>query len=232
MPGPSRRHDAASNPTTAAGARGAGEPSEKPQVTHHRTRAQERMDEIDVSPTALLGEIDQLKADLAAMESQAAEHLATLQRTAADFANFRRRTGEERERDLGLASESLLRKTLAIADDFDRALEAMPEDLRGVPWIEGVVLLDRKLRALLESEGVRPMEVVGQPFDPREHEAVASVPGTGRPDGEVVAELQRGYRIRDRVLRPAMVAVAASQAPGGQPGDDGDAPPAEPPLPN
>lgn len=232
MPGPSRRHDAASNPTTAAGAHGAGEPSEKPQVTHHRTRAQERMDEIDVSPTALLGKIDQLKSDLAAMESQAAEHLATLQRTAADFANFRRRTGEERERDLGLASESLLRKTLAIADDFDRALEAMPEDLRGVPWIEGVVLLDRKLRALLESEGVRPMEVVGQPFDPREHEAVASVPGTGRPDGEVVAELQRGYRIRDRVLRPAMVAVAASQAPGGQPGDDGDAPPAEPPLPN
>lgn len=233
MPGPSRRHDAASNPTTAAGAEGAGQLSEKPQVTHHRTRAQERIDAIDVSPTALLGEIDQLKADLAAMETQAAEHLATLQRTAADFANFRRRTSEERERELGLASESLLRKTLAIADDFDRALEAMPEDLRGVPWIEGIVLLDRKLRALLESEGVRPMEVVGQPFDPREHEAVASVPGTGRPDGEVVAELQRGYRIRDRVLRPAMVAVAASQALEETPGEAGDAAPrTEPPLPN
>ena len=59
-----------------------------------------------------------------------------------------------------------------------------------------------------ESEGITPMEVIGKPFDPREHEAVTNVPGTGRPHGEVVAELQRGYLIRDRVLRPAMVAVA------------------------
>ena len=69
--------------------------------------------------------------------------------------------------------------------------------------------IDRKLRALLESEGVRPIEALGQPFDPREHEAVTSVPGTGRPDGEVVAEIRRGYRLRDRVLRPVLVAVAA-----------------------
>ena len=83
-------------------------------------------------------------------------------------------------------------------------------------WIEGIVLLDRKLRALLESEGVTPIEAVGRPFDPREHEAIASVPATGKPDGEVVAEIQRGYRVRDRVLRPAMVAVAGGgEAAGG-----------------
>jgi molecular chaperone GrpE len=156
----------------------------------------------------LTAEIDRLRAELDAAQIEMAEHKASLQRTAADFANYRRRTAEDRERELGLASESLLRKVLAVADDFDRALDATPDELKAVSWIEGIVLLDRKLRALLESEGVTPIEAVGRPFDPREHEAIASVPATGRPDGEVVAEVQRGYRVRDRVLRPAMVAVA------------------------
>jgi molecular chaperone GrpE len=88
----------------------------------------------------------------------------------------------------------------------------MPAELMGVAWIEGIVLLDRKLRALLESEGVTPIEALGRLFDPREHEAIASVPATGRSDGEIVAEVQRGYRVRDRVLRPALVAVAAGAA--------------------
>ena len=159
--------------------------------------------------------VEQLSAQLEIAKSLAAEHLATLQRTAADFANFKRRTAEDRERELGLASELLLRKLLAVADDFDRALDAMPADLKGVGWIEGIVLLDRKLRALLESEGVTPIESVGRAFDPREHEAIASVPETGRPDGEVVDEIQRGYRVRERVLRPALVAVAGGGAGSG-----------------
>ena len=154
-------------------------------------------------------EIDRLRAELDAAQTQATEHLATLQRTAADFSNFRRRTAEDRERELGLASEGLLLKVVAVADDFDRALDTMPAELTGLGWIEGIALLDRKLRALLESEGVKPIEAVGRQFDPREHEAIASVPGTGKPDGEIVAEMQRGYRVRDRVLRPAMVAVAS-----------------------
>jgi molecular chaperone GrpE len=152
--------------------------------------------------------IDRLSAELEEARGLAAEHLASLQRTAADFANFKRRTAEDRERELGLASESLLRKVLGVADDFDRALEALPAEYKGAGWIEGIVLVDRKLRSLLESEGVTPIESVGRPFDPREHEAIASIPGTGRPEGEVVAEVQRGYRVRDRVLRPAMVTVA------------------------
>jgi molecular chaperone GrpE len=159
--------------------------------------------------------VEELGAQLEAARALAAEHLASLQRTAADFANFKRRTSEDRERELGLASELLLRKLLAVADDFDRALEAMPPDLKGVGWIEGIVLVDRKLRALLESEGVTIIEAVGRSFDPREHEAIASVPGTGRPDGEIVAEVQRGYRVRERVLRPALVAVAGGGAAAG-----------------
>ena len=160
--------------------------------------------------------VEQLAVQLETAKDLAAEHLASLQRTAADFANFKRRTAEDRERELGLASEFLLLKLLVVADDFDRALEAMPAELKGVAWIEGVTLLDRKLRALLESEGVTPIEAIGRTFDPREHEAIATVPATGRPEGEVVAEIQRGYRVRDRVLRPAMVAIADG---GTTPGD-------------
>jgi molecular chaperone GrpE len=70
------------------------------------------------------------------------------------------------------------------------------------------VAIDRKLRSLLDSEGVTPIEALGAVFDPTLHEAVSHLPGTGRPEGEVVAEIRRGYRIRDRVLRPALVAVS------------------------
>ena len=183
-----------------------------PRPTHRRTRAQERVEALDVSPTRLLAEIERLKGELDAAREQAEEYLAGLQRERAEFLNYKRRTAEEREASLGLASESLLRKVLALADDFDRAIEARPDELAGDPWVEGIAAIARKLRVLLESEGVSPIEAaVGARFDPREHEAIANVGGTGRPEGEIVGEAQRGYRIRERVLRPALVAVAAPE---------------------
>jgi molecular chaperone GrpE len=180
--------------------------------THHRGAAGDWPGQPAGESAATEATVAQLTAQLETAKELAAEHLATLQRTAADFANFKRRTAEDRERELGLASESLLRKLLAVADDFDRALDAMPAEFKDAGWIEGLVLLDRKLRALLESEGVTPIEAVGRAFDPREHEAIASVAATGRPDGEIVDEIQKGYRVRDRVLRPALVAVAGGDA--------------------
>ncbi len=173
-------------------------------------RAQERADEIDISPTKLLADIEGLKAELEAARAKADEYLAGLQRERAEFANYKRRTAEEREAMLGLAGEDLIRKVLALADDFDLAIEARPPTIATDPWVEGVVAIDRKLRALLESEGVRQIDATsGTPFDPREHEAIANVPGTGRPEGEIVSEIRRGYRLRDRVVRPALVTVAA-----------------------
>jgi len=181
----------------------------------HRTRAQERIDQIDVSPTKLLAEIDDLKGRLEASEAEAAEYLAGLQRERAEFQNFRRRTSDERERDAGLAADFLLRKVVALADDFDRAIEARPPALADDSWAEGIAAIDRKLRLLLESEGVTAIEIEpGVPFDPREHEAIVTVPDSAHAEGTVVTELQRGYRIRDRVLRPALVAVAAGSSGG------------------
>jgi molecular chaperone GrpE len=179
----------------------------------HRTRAQERADEIDVSPTKLLADIEALQGELATASTAADDYLAALQRERAEFLNFKRRTAEERQRDLGLAAEDLIRKVLALADDFDLAIEKRPDAVAADPWFEGVSAIDRKLRTLLESEGVSAIDAVpGTPFDPREHDAIANVPGTGRPEGEIVEQVRRGYRLRDRVLRPALVAVAGGDA--------------------
>ena len=94
----------------------------------HRTRAQERADEIDISPTRLLADIERLTGELDAARRQSDEYLALLQRERAEFSNYKRRTAEERERELGLAGEDLIRKVLTIADDFDRAIDARPPD--------------------------------------------------------------------------------------------------------
>ena len=114
---------------------------------------------------------------------------------------------------LGLAAEDLIRKVIALADDFDLAVEHRPQNGVDEAWVEGIAAIDRKLRLLLESEGVSSIDASpGIPFDPHEHEAVANVPGTGRAGGEIVEELRRGYRLRDRVIRPALVAVADDAA--------------------
>jgi molecular chaperone GrpE len=175
-----------------------------------RTRAEERIEELDISPTKLLADIEALQAERDAAQAQAADYLLALQRERAEFQNFKRRTAEERDRESGLANDLLLFKVLTVADDFDRAIESLPAGAETASWVDGVAAIDRKLRQLLESEGLRPIEVnPGMSFDPREHEALVNVPGSGYPEGSIVSELQRGYRIRDRILRPARVAIAA-----------------------
>ncbi|MEO6349134.1 MAG: nucleotide exchange factor GrpE [Candidatus Limnocylindrales bacterium] len=173
-----------------------------------RTRAEERIAALDASPQALATELEELRNQLSSAEQEAAENKAGWQRNAADFANYRRRTEQDREQMLGIANEVLLSKLLTIVDDFDRAIVNMPPELAGEGWAEGIAAIDRKLRLLLDSEGLTPIDAVGKPFDPREHEAVIQEETTSVPEGTVTSELQRGYRIRDRVLRPSMVAVA------------------------
>jgi molecular chaperone GrpE len=182
---------------------------------NRKTRAEERMDALDTSPAALAAaqvEAVRVERDEAVAKAQAErdEYLAALQRERAEFTNFRRRTTDERQQERGLAGVDLITKVLVLADDFDRAIETRPADLAENAWIEGIAAIDRKLRILLESEGVTAVEAIpGTPFDPREHEAVVGVPGTGRAEGEIVEEVRRGYRLRDRLIRPALVAVAA-----------------------
>lgn len=186
-----------------------------------RTRADERIAQLDTSPAQLATQVEELREQLLQSEREAQEMRTNWQRSAADYANYRRRTEQDRLQTLGLANDALLSKLLNIVDDFDRAIAVMPEELHSLGWAEGIVAIDRKLRQLLESEGLTPIEAEGQPFDPHQHEAVVREETGAVPEGTVTAELQRGYRLRDRVLRPAMVAVAAAPT-NEQNADSGD----------
>jgi len=155
----------------------------------------------------LIEKLEELQRDLEETRERSEENLRNWQRSAADFSNFKRRTEEERELVAQFANALLIGKVLAVLDDFDRALENVPPDLHE-GWVDGVRLVERKLRGVLEAEGVTPIEAVGQPFDPNIHEAVVHEETADHPDNEVIGELQRGYRLHDRVLRPALVRVA------------------------
>jgi molecular chaperone GrpE len=173
-----------------------------------KTRGEERADAITTPSRLELAErIEQLERELTETRAKGEEHLYNWQRSAADFANYKRRTDEERALAGQFSTAILIGKLLAVLDDFDRALESVPADAHDA-WIEGVQLVERKLRGVLESEGVTPIEAVGLPFDPNLHEAVVHEDTADHPDNEVIGELQRGYRLHDRVLRPSLVRVA------------------------
>lgn len=159
------------------------------------------------SRAALIEKIDDLQRVLDEAREQADENLRALQRNAADFANYRRRIDEEREGLSTFSNAMLISKLLAVLDDFDRALDNVPADAHE-GWVDGVRLVERKLRSLLEAEGVTQIEALGQPFDPNLHEAVDTEETADHPDNQVIGELQRGYRLNDRVLRPSLVRVA------------------------
>jgi molecular chaperone GrpE len=147
-----------------------------------------------------------LQARLAKAEAEAAEYKDQWLRAAADYKNFKRRAEIERSELIRSASSALLLKLLPVMDDFDRALANIPAEIAESAWWGGTQLIAQKLRTILESEGVKAIEAVGQEFDPNQHEAVLYEEAEGQ-DGKVVAELQKGYKLGDRVLRPSMVKV-------------------------
>jgi molecular chaperone GrpE len=172
------------------------------------SRAQERIAALDTSSAATSARVEELEAQLTVARARIEEAEAGWQRARADFANLKRRNEEERADLAASASDRLLLRVIELADDFDLAVEHVPEDVRTTAWVEGIGAIDRKLRALLEAEGIRPMGDTGEPFDPHTQQAISYEDDTSVPDGTVTRVLQRGYTIRDRVLRPALVAVA------------------------
>src|SRR2546422_6054016 len=140
-------------------------------------------------------------------------------RAEADFQNYKRRTEQEREELRRFGNVSIIINLLPVLDDFERAFASLDSHLAGLSWFDGMLLIYRKLRQLLENAGVRPIETEGQAFDPRFHEAVAHVEGE---EGKVVSEVQRGYKLHDRVLRPAMVVVGKGKPQEQSAGDAGE----------
>jgi len=134
----------------------------------HRTRAEERIAAIDISPTKLLAELERITAERDEAQARADEYLTGLQRERAEFVNYKRRVEQDGAAAASRSADTLRLKVLDALDDFDRAIESRPVSLATDAWAEGIAAIDRKLRTLLEREGVRPMETsVGQPFDPK-----------------------------------------------------------------
>ena len=154
-----------------------------------------------VDPSALQAELTQLRA-------QADEYLDGWQRARAEFANYKKRIERDQEEARGRAAAALLAKILPVEDDLRRAVRERPE-AEGYPhWADGIDLIQRKLAALLEAEGVEVIPADGVAFDPALHEAVTYEPSNDHEEGEIIEVIQQGYRLGERVLRPARVRVA------------------------
>ena len=154
-----------------------------------------------------VSELDQLKARIAELEKEAADYKDQWLRAAADYKNFKRRTDQERADLIRGASAGLVLKLLPVLDDLERAISSVTPEVSGSPWYGGFKLIPQKLQTVLESEGVAPIQALGQDFDPNFHEAVIYEAAGAGQENKVVAELQKGYTLRDRVIRPTMVKV-------------------------
>ena len=148
-----------------------------------------------------------LEARLKELETELDETKSRLLRTAADFDNFRKRSRAEQMDTIQYATGQLLERLLPSLDDLERAIEHAPDGI-DEGWLRGLRLTLQNLEALLADQGVIAIEAEGRPFDPKLHEAVGVEVSAEHPDDTVVAELRRGYRQHDRVLRPAMVKVS------------------------
>ncbi len=154
-------------------------------------------------------DVQALSSQLQEEQKRSAENLAGWQRAAADFANYRRRAEQEKNDLLKFGNSALILKILPVLDDFDRAVVTMTAAKQDdAKWVEGILLVQRKLQAIMEAEGLKPIVAVGAEFDPTKHEAVLQESVTeSDKDGKVIGELQKGYTLNDRVLRPTMVKV-------------------------
>ena len=158
-------------------------------------------EEVEVSE---LEDTEALKQALAEEKARAEANLAGWQRAQADFINYKRRSEQEKEEIGKFANSILILSLLPILDDWERALASIPDDLADLSWVDGIRLIERKIRGILEAQGLSPIKAIGEPFDPNLHEA--AMQGKGK-EGIVVDELQKGYKLYDRVIRPAKVVV-------------------------
>lgn len=153
-----------------------------------------------------------LEQQLDEAKKQVAEYKDNWIRAVAELSNYRKRVERERLEIFERANEELIRQLLDVLDGFDAAFNVIPEKFRNEPWVEGMRLVEQKMKTALELWKVKPMQAVGKTFDPNFHEAMWHEVSAGHNEGEVIAEFQRGYMLGERVLRPARVKVAKGES--------------------
>jgi len=179
--------------------------TEKIETEVEREEA-ETEDETEEEP---VDELTALRQQLEAAEAQAEEYLDDLRRERAAFQNYKKRQEQERVEQRKMAQAHLLMQIFPILDDIERALESIPEEQMDEPWVKGFELIQRKLQNTVEGTGATLIKVEpGQPFDPFFHEAVSYEEHEALDEGEIIGVWQKGYKLGQRVLRPAMVRVA------------------------
>jgi molecular chaperone GrpE len=154
-----------------------------------------------VDPAILQEELEKLRA-------KSEEYLDGWQRERAEFANFKKRMERERDQMKQNLTGDLIRRYLEVLDDLERALKNRPAEGEGATWAAGIELVYRKLFAILEQEGIEKLEVEGEIFDPNLHEAISHEANNEYESGQVIEVIKNGYRIGERILRPALVRVA------------------------
>src|SRR6266508_3988426 len=153
----------------------------------------------------LSAEIEALKTKLAEAESKTSEYRDSWMRSQADFQNYKKRLERDNELTYVSMKGDIIKKVLPVLDDLERALQNRPAENS---WASGIELIARKLQNLLESEGIKRIEAEGAEFDPKFHEAISHEPADGVSSGHVIAVVQNGYMLGERVIRPALVRVA------------------------
>lgn len=176
-----------------------------------REPEEEQTNEIDETTTGEVEaeDIETLKEMLAEAKEKAEANLAGWQRAQADFANYKKRSEQEKQELGKFANLVLILNLLPVLDDFERAFSSVPTSLKKLSWLDGIKLIERKLWAVLEAQGLSPIKALGEPFDPALHEAVRQARGK---EGIVIEEVQKGYMIENRVIRPSKVVVGNGEA--------------------
>lgn len=177
-------------------------------------------------PTSATVDVRALQQELEAERARVKDLQERWHRAAADLANLRRRTEQERGEVEQFAAMRLVQELLPVLDNFERALATIPGNLAMLTWLQGVMLIQRHLEALLEQRGLEPIETQGQTFNPHYHEAVSEREQEGVAAGTIIQEYQRGYSMHGRVIRPALVEIA--REPSVQPPDEHGSEPTEP----
>jgi molecular chaperone GrpE len=149
-----------------------------------------------------------VQTDPAQLQRERDEYYELLLRKSAEFDNFRKRVERERQAQAESAAANMIEELLPLMDDLERALKVEPGNETGDAYRRGVELIHRQLGDILRKRGVRPVEALGEDFDPYYHQAVAHDAVEGKRDGEIIEEFRRGYLLGDRLLRPSMVKVA------------------------
>ena len=160
------------------------------------------------SPVVSLEDFEKLQAELEQAQTKASEYLDGWQRSMAEFANYKKRIDREQTLNQQMAKANVIRRFLDLFDDLDRAIKNRPQDGDGAGWAEGIELINRKFQNYLQNEGVETIETEGQSFDPTLHEAISQEDHPNLESGQIIGVVQQGYRIGDRILRPARVRVA------------------------